>query len=95
MATRSKGTFKDSWLEIAEFQPWLARMEGDKTKAYCRTCKRPIGAEVTTLRQHKKTKLYTTNESRAGEEPALIPSEAPPGPMHNTPILVWHMQQFY
>ncbi|KAK3878380.1 hypothetical protein Pcinc_016964 [Petrolisthes cinctipes] len=61
MSTKNKGTFRDAWLEVPEFQPWLGRMDGDNTKAYCRTCKRAVGAEITTLRRHKKTKLHTKN----------------------------------
>lgn len=72
----SKAKFQDAWLLNPDFQPWLTRADGDPTKAYCTFCKRGIGAEITTLRRHKKTKLHATSEDMAH----TVSPEADPAP---------------
>ncbi|KAK4304557.1 hypothetical protein Pmani_023438 [Petrolisthes manimaculis] len=63
----SKVKFQDAWLQKPEFQPWLAREEGNPKRAYCKICKAGIGAEISTIRRHKKAKMHVTNEGKANE----------------------------
>lgn len=34
----NKRKLRDAWLEMEEFKPWQARVDGDPTKAYCMKC---------------------------------------------------------
>lgn len=36
-----KMVFRDTWLEIPEYMPWLAKNE-DGSKGYCKCCKKGI-----------------------------------------------------
>ena len=63
----SKARFQEAWLSNADFQPWLDRVDGNPSKAFCKTCKRTIGAEITSIKRHKTTKLHTTTESEERE----------------------------
>ncbi|KAK4316370.1 hypothetical protein Pmani_012499 [Petrolisthes manimaculis] len=63
----SKVKFQDAWLQKPEFQPWLAREEGNPKRAYCKICKAGIGAEISTIRRHKKAKMHVANEGKANE----------------------------
>lgn len=50
--------FVQEWLQKPEYQPWLAAVEGDPHHAYCKPCKRTLGAEVTTLKRHKTSAVH-------------------------------------
>ncbi|KAK3885522.1 hypothetical protein Pcinc_008354 [Petrolisthes cinctipes] len=49
-----KAKFRQDWLLNQEFQPWLTRVEGDSTKAFCNACKRTLGAEITSIKRQKE-----------------------------------------
>lgn len=64
----SKVIFRDTWLQNPDLQPWLARKQGDPTKAYCKVCKRDVGAEISTLKRHKKAKVHINNMGKFQEQ---------------------------
>ncbi|XP_047474151.1 uncharacterized protein LOC125028715 [Penaeus chinensis] len=74
----SKAKFQDAWLTKPEFQPWLARDDGDSTRAYCTLCKAGMGAAISTLRRHMKGKTHVAGENRAKWKAAQ--DSSPPSP---------------
>lgn len=73
--------FRDDWLLIVDFQPWLSRVEGDSYKAHCTTCKRTLGAELTSVKRHKASRHHIANVERVREEIQQdIQLEEPPRP---------------
>ncbi|KAK3886676.1 hypothetical protein Pcinc_009193 [Petrolisthes cinctipes] len=53
-----KAKFRQDWLLNQEFQPWLTRVEGDSTKAFCNACKRTLGAEITSIKRYKTSQHH-------------------------------------
>lgn len=52
------------------FQPWLRQVVDRPTKAFCNACK-IVGAEITSLRRHRETKLHVNNLGKLVSEPPV------------------------
>lgn len=72
-----KRTFRD-----AAFQPWLARFDGDPTRAFCKTCKRDVAANKTAIVRHKESQLHVANGERGQQDGNAPQQEEHPG--HST-----------
>lgn len=53
-----KRKFRDDWLQEAAFRPWLARFDGDLTRAYGQICKRDVAANKTAKTRPKDIQLH-------------------------------------
>ena len=52
-APKKKRIFVDNWLTDTDFQPWLQRLNGDESLAWCNSCSKSFKAEITTIKRHK------------------------------------------
>lgn len=64
----AKRKLRNPWLENEDFKPWLSRVEGDPSRAFCTTCKRDISAELTAIKRHKVTRMHITNVEKLEAE---------------------------
>lgn len=49
---------RDEWLEKEEFKDWLAKVDGDPTKARCTKCQKTFAGDITTVKRHMVRKLF-------------------------------------
>ncbi|XP_042237675.1 protein ZBED8-like isoform X2 [Homarus americanus] len=66
-----KRSFRDAWLDIEDFQPWLCCVEDNPSRAFCNICKREVSAELTAIKRHKTSKMHAVYE--ASEQQERIP----------------------
>ena len=59
-----------------DFQPWLSEVDGDPWKAFCKSCKRTMGAELTSIKRHKASQHHMASMERDVHE---APPEVVPG----------------
>lgn len=81
MATRH--SFQEKWLSNDLFKAWLARVEGDKKRAYCRACHKYLTAEITCLKRHCKSRHHTNLEERRQTIPRNNGQSPQPGTSQN------------
>ena len=48
----NKRKLRDAWLEMDDFKDWLARVDGDLTKACCTKCQKTFAGDLTTVKRH-------------------------------------------
>ncbi|XP_076066039.1 uncharacterized protein LOC143039686 [Oratosquilla oratoria] len=77
MAQSKPNKFVQDWLQNPEYQPWLAAVAGDPHHAFCKPCKRTLGAETTTLKRHKTSAKHKKmmEEMEGQEEEQERPSQ--------------------
>lgn len=54
----NKRKLREEWLHNEEFQPWLTRVDGDDTKAFCSKCHKTFDAGLTTIKRHMVRNIY-------------------------------------
>lgn len=62
MGPRQK--FQENWLVNDNFQPWLARVPSDNTKAYCQFCHKHLSAEISSIKRHRESRQHVSLEER-------------------------------
>ncbi|XP_042884051.1 uncharacterized protein LOC122260719 isoform X1 [Penaeus japonicus] len=62
-AMASKRKIRDEWLQNKEFQPWLSKVDGEPTKAFCNKCQKIFAASLTTIRRHMETQIHAASTS--------------------------------
>ncbi|XP_037789956.1 uncharacterized protein LOC119585357 [Penaeus monodon] len=63
LVAMSKRKLRDEWLLNHDFKPWLNRIYGNPTEAYCSKCHKTLNAELTTIRRHMKSRSHEMNTS--------------------------------
>lgn len=81
MATRH--SFQEKWLSSDIFKSWLAKVEGDKKRAYCRVCHKYLTAEITCLKRHCKSRQHTSLEERLQSTARSNAQSSQPGTSQN------------
>lgn len=47
-----KRKLRDEWLMKEEFRPWLSKVDGEPTKAYCNKCQKTFSSGLTAIKRH-------------------------------------------
>nr|XP_045623752.1 pyrroline-5-carboxylate reductase 3-like isoform X2 [Procambarus clarkii] len=67
-------TFQTSWLTNPQFGKWLAEVNEDGNKAYCKACRTQLRAHKSDLKKHDGSLKHTHNMSRFIHQEIIFPS---------------------
>lgn len=67
-------TFQTSWLTNPQFGKWLAEVNEDGNKAYCKACRTQLRAHKSDLKKHDGSLMHTHNMSRFIHQEIIFPS---------------------
>ncbi|XP_042205217.1 uncharacterized protein LOC121854588 [Homarus americanus] len=55
---------KAAWLHYEEFKDWHWRVESNPNRAYCRSCRTDLSAEISSLKRNKISHMHNRNVER-------------------------------